>query len=193
MTGLEPRPSNGPDPERLMLLRQSLDVLALIVKGVVCDDSAEARQAQVTNIVNQANGIGSYIASHMASSNTAHNEGDGTMSDTYIAYQAGAFGPNAQAHGSTFHQSVEESGVQVDIAQLECELTILMAALRAQANTPQHFTALAEVSSAELAAKDRDGNKAMAHLRNAGKWVLDVAVELGCALVAEGIKTALGL
>jgi hypothetical protein len=192
VTGLEPDPSSGPDPERLQLLRQSLDVLTLIVKGLVSDGSAGAGQAQVTNIVNQANGMGSYIASHSTSSITAHNEGQGTMSDTYIAYQAGAFGPNAQAHGSTFRQSIEESRIQIDIGQLDRELTILMATLKTQANTPQHFTALAEVSSAELAAKGGDGNKAMAHLRNAGKWVLDVAIELGCALVAEGIKTALG-
>ena len=115
------------------------------------------------------------------------------MSDTYIAYQAGAFGSNAQAREINFQQAIAQNGAQVDVTQLERELTILMTELRTQANTPQHFTALAEVSSAELAVKGGDGNKATAHLRKAGKWVLDVATELGCGLVAETIKATLGL
>jgi hypothetical protein len=193
MARLEPSATSGQDPEYIQLLRQVLDILALIVKGLVSDETAEPRQTQVTNIVNQATGIGSLIASHVTNSATANNEGDETMSDTYIAYQAGAFGPSPQVHGSTFHQTVEQPRLQVDIAQLERELTLLMTELRAQANTPQHFKALAEVSSAEEAVRDGNGNKAIAHVRKAGKWVLDVAVKLGCTLVAEGIKAALGL
>lgn len=193
MTGLEPQAPSGQDPERIKVLGQCLDVLALIVRGVLPDDTAGSGQAQVINITHQANGIGSYIASHAANSTTENNEGDRTVSDTYIAYQAGAFGPSAQAHKVSFQQEIAQNGTQVDITQLERELTILMTELRTQADTPQHFMALAEVSSAELAVKGGDSNKAMSHLREAGKWVLDVATELGCGLVIETIKATLGL
>lgn len=193
MTALEPQAASGQDPERIKVLGQCLDVLALIVRGVVSDDTAGSEQVQVINIVHQANGIGSYIASHTKNSTTENSEGEKTVSDTYIAYQAGAFGPSAQAHEVKFQQAIVQNGAQVDITQLERELTILMTELRTQANTPQHFTALAEVASAELAVKGGDGNKAMSHLRKAGKWVLDVATELSCGLVVETIKATLGI
>jgi hypothetical protein len=179
----EPGAADAPgNPDRLRLLGQALEVLAQIVECAALEERTMPRRAQIT-----------YIMNHTEGSISFRNEGDKEVNETYVSYQTAAFGPKAEAHGNTFHQSINQPNATVDIPQLEQELAILMEALRTQADTPQHFTALAEVSSAEIATKGGDANKAMNHLRNAGQWAFRVAIELGCVLVAEIIKPALGL
>jgi hypothetical protein len=155
------------------------------------EDNAE--QVQIVNITNRLLGLGSSATSYIEGPNILRNEGDITMGDIYTAGQAAAFGPHAQAHDVTFNQVWNQMGATIDLPQLENELGVLRQALKEQASEPEHDIAIAEVASAEIAAKNGDGSKVIEHLRKAGKWVHDIAIAIGCELAASVIVKALGI
>lgn len=116
-----------------------------------------------------------------------------TMGDQYKVGQAGAVGPNSNAHDMTFQQVWNEAAPGVDLGALAEELARLRPALKSAANTAEEDVAVGEVALAEVAAKQKDGPKALVHLRNAGRWALEVAEKVGVGVATAAIKTALGV
>ena len=118
--------------------------------------------------------------------------GGGTMSgDTYnIHGQAGAVGPNAQAHDNTF-QHVQST--TLDLPRLAQELGRLHAAMKAETTgTREQDKAVVAVADAEEAAAKGDGPGALQHLKSAGRWALGVAEKIGVSVAAKAIEKAMG-
>ncbi len=115
------------------------------------------------------------------------------MGDNYKVGQGMAVGPGAQASHGTFQQVWNEGGSKIDLAQLAAELARLRTALRAESTSAEQDVAIGAIAQAETAAVAEDGPGALAHLRNASKWVLGVAEKIGVGVAAGAIKTALGL
>jgi hypothetical protein len=93
----------------------------------------------------------------------------------------------------TFQQMWNEAGPKLDLNVLAEELSTLRPALKAAATSAADDAAVGEVASAEVAAKENDGPKTLAHLKNAGKWALGVAEKIGVGVATAAIKTAMGV
>ena len=65
--------------------------------------------------------------------------------------------------------------------------------MRQQATGAAHDVAIGEVAAAQTAAAEGNGAKALEHLRNAGRWALDVSTKVGIGVATAALKTALGL
>ncbi len=105
--------------------------------------------------------------------------------------QAGAIGPNAQAHDMAFNQVWTELEATTDIPKLAMELFQLRQEKRKIAIEPEHDIAVSEIAKAEQAAKAGNGSKTVAHLESAGKWALDIATKIGTSLAVEAIKKSM--
>lgn len=82
---------------------------------------------------------------------------------------------------------------QIDLSQLAKELAELRAAMRRKADSSEQDMAVGKIASAEEAAKMNNGPSVLQHLKDAGKWALDVAKEIGAKLTVEVLKDTLGL
>lgn len=112
------------------------------------------------------------------------------MNNQYNNYgQAGAFGENAQSHGTTFTQGANAAG-SVDLAALAAELERLKHAVTAEASKPEEFAAMGSVAAAEAAARDGDGAKVYEYLKAAGKWTLAIAEKIGVGIAKDAIEKA---
>lgn len=118
--------------------------------------------------------------------------GEVTMGDSYSAGQAGAMGPNAHAENMTFNQIWNQSSGKINLPDLAKELGILRAEMLKEAKEPQDYSDIGNLSTAETAAQQGDGPKALQHLAKAGKWALDVATKIGVAVAAAAIKESMG-
>ena len=107
--------------------------------------------------------------------------------------QIGAIGPGAHAHDINFNQQWNELGSEINLRELEPELAQVREAMKNEATENEHYQALAEVSSAEEAARSDDGPKVLEHLRSAGTWALDAATKTGSKLAVEAIKHSMGM
>ncbi|UYZ61200.1 hypothetical protein [Hymenobacter latericus] len=115
------------------------------------------------------------------------------MNDQYNVNQAGAVGPNAQVHNSTFNQVTSGVNDNVDVQQLAKELTALREALSRHATEPDQYIELGTVAAAEKAAAAGDSNQALQYLKNAGAWVWDTATKVGIGIAIQAAKTSLGI
>jgi len=115
------------------------------------------------------------------------------MGDQYKAGQVGAMGPNASATGNTFKQIWQENEGSLDLNSLASELETLRKAMRLEATYTQHDVAIGEVAAAQTAASLGNGPKTIEHLRNAGKWTLDIASKIGTGVATAALKSGLGL
>jgi hypothetical protein len=129
-----------------------------------------------------------------ASSTLVNKRNESHMSgDTNINYgQAGAMGSGSKAESFVFAQRVGDMS-HGDLVALGAELERLRATLRESATTADEDVAVAEVALAGKAAKDGDRAAVETHLRQAGRWALNVATAIGAALAAAALKGALGL
>ncbi len=120
-------------------------------------------------------------------------ENNNASQDIHPAGPVGAIiGGNASVSGGNFQGSgVQNIGIldRVDLTQLATELQQLAAALSREATTPEQQAAADEVKQAEQAAKSGDKNSVWTHLARAGKWALNVAVQIGVG-VAVAVLTA---
>jgi hypothetical protein len=113
--------------------------------------------------------------------------------DSYTTGQAGAVGPNAMAQHMSFQQLWQQNSAQIDLSRLAADLATLRAAMRSEATEPEHDQALGAIASAETAAKEGNGAKALEYLKGGGKWAMDVATKIGVAVAAGAIRTSLGM
>jgi hypothetical protein len=87
----------------------------------------------------------------------------------------------------------EQKQAGTDLAELQRELAKLREALKTKPSTTETDMAIGQVAAAEMAAKNNDGPQTFQHLKNAGKWVLDMAKEIGTKVAADAIQKAIGL
>jgi hypothetical protein len=80
-----------------------------------------------------------------------------------------------------------------DLQALAEELETLRSGLAQQATKPEHYSALAEVASAQIAASKGDAEGTRTALGKVGTWVFSTATALGVAVAAAAIKAATGL
>ncbi len=130
----------------------------------------------------------------MKETKVSHNYfGEVQVGDRYSANQAGAMGPGAHAHDMVFHQTQQETSEKLNLNALADELSKLREHLRSFGTEPSHDIALGQVAAAEAAARAGEREKVLSHLREAGKWVPDVATKIGVSLASEALKIALGI
>ena len=83
-----------------------------------------------------------------------------------------------------------------DLSLLASELSSLRETLVKAATSPEHYVAIGNISSAELAAKSgasSNVDKALSALGEGGKWVLAAAREIAVPVAIQEIKSKLGL
>jgi len=103
--------------------------------------------------------------------------------------QQGAVGDSSQASNNTFNQENQFGG---ELKELAKELTKLREELGKQAKEPEQFEAAAAVAKAKNAAAKGEVSTAFEHLKEAGKWALDVAKSIGIPVAIEALKKAIG-
>lgn len=105
--------------------------------------------------------------------------------------QVGAQGRSASADHVTQLQDQRE--LTVALPDLAVDLLALKEELLARATTADEYRAVAEVQAAADAAAANEASSVVRSLRNAGKWVLEVAKSVGTAVAAAAINEALGI
>lgn len=116
---------------------------------------------------------------------------DSQMRDAYNAGQAGAMGPNANAEGNVFIQTLREAIGDASLLDLAKELETLRMAMLAEAKSGPQDEAVAAVTEAETAAKKGDSKGVLSWLKAAGKWGFDMATKIGTAIAAKAIEKSM--
>lgn len=97
-----------------------------------------------------------------------------------------------QARDINHQQLWNQAGSSIDLPALAEELGRLRATMRQEASEPEHDEALGAVASAEKAAKQGDGPRALEYLKAAGKWTLGIAEKIGTELAVAAMKKMMG-
>lgn len=117
---------------------------------------------------------------------------EGDMSNkTEIGTNYGIAG-QVRATNINFSQTWNELAKAVDVTSVVPELSRVVEVARQRASTPEQFDELSAVSKA--ISEGNKGNNAglIERLTKAGKWILDIAKEIGVNVAAEAIKKAIG-
>ncbi len=93
--------------------------------------------------------------------------------------------------GIVQNNTTQTNSEQIDFDRAVSELNRLRKAMRDLDTEAEYVVATAEIQKAEQAAQQKDGEGLKSHLKEAGKWALDVATKIGVSLVSEMLKTAL--
>jgi hypothetical protein len=106
-------------------------------------------------------------------------------------------GENARVNINSADSSTNVVNYQYqDLAELAAELQTLREELLKRAREPEDYAAIGRVSEAEMAAKAGESSKlgkVLSALGASGRWVLDVAKDIGVKVAVEAIKPHLGL
>jgi hypothetical protein len=97
-----------------------------------------------------------------------------------------------RARDINYQQLWNQAGSSIDLPALAEELGRLRATMRQEASEPEHDEALGAVASAEKAAKQGDGPRALEYLKAAGKWTLGIAERIGTELAVVAMKKMMG-
>jgi hypothetical protein len=126
---------------------------------------------------------------------TIHNHiyyGAYEMSTYTSSGQVGAMGDQARSDNNTFIQ--EAPARAIDLHELANELARVRAEMKVRAdNNIEHDKAIGKIASAEEAAKNNDKTGALAALKGAGTWALEVAKSVAAAVVKDAIEGKLGM
>jgi hypothetical protein len=104
---------------------------------------------------------------------------------------AGAVGSHAKADHTKFENVTQQSAAGDMV--LAADLTKLVAAMRAEAKTPEQEIAAEQVEKAADAAKQGKGGHVVAYLKAAGSWALGMAEKIGVEVAKAAISKALGM
>ncbi|MBV8265827.1 MAG: hypothetical protein JO252_05725 [Planctomycetaceae bacterium] len=122
-------------------------------------------------------------------------DGDYMSRDIHARDVVGAIGGDSntlQARDINYQQLWNQAGSSIDLPTLAEELGRLRATMRREASEPEHDEALGAVASAEKAAKQSDGPRALEYLKAAGKWTLGIAEKIGTELAVAAMKKTMG-
>jgi len=93
----------------------------------------------------------------------------------------------------TFNQIGSRIENSMDLTALGSELEVLRQALKKEATTEDHDSAVADVGKAKKAAEAKDSAKLAESLKSAGKWAFDVATKIVVSLASEALKHSMGM
>jgi hypothetical protein len=110
--------------------------------------------------------------------------------DTYNVGQGVGVGRNVKMDNVTVNQM--QSQEKLDLPALADQLARLRSEMKKEATEPEHDVAVGEVAAAESAAKNGDETSTLEHLKNAGKWALDLGIKIGVPVAIEAIKKSAG-
>jgi hypothetical protein len=113
---------------------------------------------------------------------------EGSNVGAVIGGQASVSGGSFQGRGTQNIHILDN----VDMSVLSEELARLLAELDQKASTPEQHTDAEIVREAMSAARQGDKKSVLSHLKCAGKWVLDNAVQIGVSVAAAVIAAAIG-
>ena len=175
------------EPIDLLILLKIVEYISRRGEGSESHDKVNV--AQVINVFNHLSGdasIGNLL-------NSGGFIGDASLGDRYTIGQAGAVGPDSLAIGQHYAQIWESSSKEINLADLAQELALLRSSLHECAKSVDDDLALSDLARAEIAAKQQDGPRVMAHLAQAGRWALQVAKDIGVEVAAKAISKAMGM
>ncbi|MFC5410681.1 hypothetical protein ACFPMF_15265 [Larkinella bovis] len=112
--------------------------------------------------------------------------------NTFNNSQIGAVGSHATASNNTFQQVNNQLPLDINFSELSQQLSILKSEIKRKAETSEELEAVLEVSKAEDASKQQDGNQVIKHLKAAGTWVFTTAKDIGVDIVTDLIKKQIG-
>lgn len=176
------------DPIDLVIMLKIVEYLS--TRAIPAEQLGQVDAGQIISVVN-------YLASGASIGSLFHKEADSrqqiSIGDKYVTGQAGAVGPASLAIGQRYNQIWNQNQTEINLVALADELTRLRAEIRLTAKTVDEDVALSDLGRAEVAAREGDGPRVMAHLAQAGRWVLAVAKEVGTELAAKAIERSLGM
>jgi hypothetical protein len=111
----------------------------------------------------------------------------------YSNFYGSAIGGDVHQANMIFVNEWNQVKNDIDIVELKRELEVLIEAMKQKATDPEHFRQTGEVAAAREELKNADGGAMLNHLKNGGKFALDVAKEVGVSVLAELIKRTLGM
>jgi len=113
------------------------------------------------------------------------------MGDTYnLEIKApSAVGRNAKMELIQNQQVIES----LDSSDLFEQLKKLRLAMKQDAIEPDHDIAISSVALAEIAAREGKKTEAIKHLKDAGKWALQVATKISSDIAVSALKAAMSL
>jgi hypothetical protein len=107
-------------------------------------------------------------------------------------YHIHVSGDNSRVNINSIDNSANTiSNQSYDFTALAAELATLRQALLKRAQSPEHYTAIGAIASAETETKSGDVSKvkrALSALGTAGLWALETSKEIGVSLAAELLK-----
>lgn len=101
------------------------------------------------------------------------------------------FGGDIQSVNMTFINTWNMMKDSIDTDFLKKELQMLLEELPRRAKEDNHYEKIAEVSQALYELNKANGPGMLQHLKKAGKWVLDIALETGKDIAAKVISGTL--
>jgi hypothetical protein len=110
-----------------------------------------------------------------------------------VSGQVGAIGVHSSNTGNTFNQQREHVCSDIDFATLAKELNTLRTELRKMATETAHDQAVVSVGQAVVAAGKKDGAAVLQHLKDAGKWSLEIASKIGTNVAIKAIESAINI
>lgn len=114
-----------------------------------------------------------------------------TQQSVNIGSMSGGIIANEVKGGIVQQNSTQQHLEKIDFEQIALELNQLRKAMREFDTEAEHVIPTAEIQKAEQAAQKKDGEALKAHLKEAGKWALDIATKIGISLVSEMLKSAI--
>lgn len=104
----------------------------------------------------------------------------------------GSVGRNSHAEVVAVQQPGSQKNEEIDFEDLVSDLANLRRAMRDRSSGEgEHDEALGQIAQAEKAAKGGDRPAVFRHLKNAGKWALEVATDIGVRVAAETINRSM--
>jgi hypothetical protein len=170
-------------------LPQGIDV---DVAFALSDDASPGWRDALLGRIRQLQ-LSAELEPHISRNVTNLIKGDLVINKTEQTVQGGSASQVVGNVGSSVStsQTWQEIAPGIDLTALATQLEKLRVAMRAQATTEDQDAAIGAVAEAAKAAREKQGSKVGEALKKAGKWALDIAVQVGVPLAVEALKKVL--
>jgi hypothetical protein len=105
---------------------------------------------------------------------------------------AASIGNNNQVSNVTINSAQQQIDGLASLQELTAEFRRLAEALARKASGPEQYVDLGRIGNAQIEATKNNRHGVIEALKGTGKWVLDVAQEIGVKVAAELIKKSAG-
>lgn len=119
-------------------------------------------------------------------------QGGNSMGDIYSATQVGTQGPNS-GNSATISQSFNNNPDNIDFFKLFSELDRIKVCLKNEPENEENDILIGEVVKALKMIKENKKQDVIAHIKNIGTKLYDIAKSIGCSVVAKIIAAEAGI